>query len=72
MSWYLLVDPEVTENICATFPIQIRKITVQICGNFWVTQYIKLDCGIGWSLDLDRDPKADLKKLRIKLGLVIR
>ena len=22
----------------ATFPIQIRKITVQICGNFWVTQ----------------------------------
>ena len=23
----------------ATFPIQIRKITVQICGNFWVTQY---------------------------------
>ena len=24
----------------ATFPIRIRKITVQICGNFWVTQYI--------------------------------
>ena len=23
----------------ATSPIQIRKITVQICGNFWVTQY---------------------------------
>ena len=22
----------------ATFPIRIRKITVQICGNFWVTQ----------------------------------
>ena len=24
----------------ATFQIQIRKITVQICGNFWVTQYV--------------------------------
>ena len=24
----------------ATFPIRIRKITVQICGNFLVTQYI--------------------------------
>ena len=24
----------------ATFPMQIRKFTVQICGNFWVTQYI--------------------------------
>ena len=23
----------------ATFPLQIRKITVQIGGNFWVTQY---------------------------------
>ena len=22
----------------ATFPLRIRKITVQICGNFWVTQ----------------------------------
>ena len=22
-------------------PIQIRKITVQICGNFWVTQYVQ-------------------------------
>ena len=27
-----------TENH-ATFPIRIWKITVQICGNFWVTQY---------------------------------
>jgi len=23
----------------ATFPVKIRKIKVQICGNFWVTQY---------------------------------
>ena len=25
----------------ATFPIRLHKITVQICGNFWVTQYYK-------------------------------
>ena len=39
----LLGDPEVTANIyCyhATYPTQIRKITVQICVNFWVPQYI--------------------------------
>ena len=38
---YILGNPEVTANITAnhaTFPIRIRKITVQICGNFWVTQ----------------------------------
>ena len=38
----LLGDPEVAANFTsnhATFPIRIRKITVQICGNFWVTQY---------------------------------
>ena len=35
----ILGDPEVTANH-ATFPIWLRKITVQICGNFWVTQYI--------------------------------
>ena len=23
----------------SSFPIQIRKITVQICGNFWVNRY---------------------------------
>ena len=33
----------------ATFPIRIRKITVQICGNFWVTQY-------GVVLHPDRNP----------------
>ena len=39
---YLPGDPEVTANLSAnhaTFPKRIRKITVQICGNFWVTQY---------------------------------
>ena len=27
----------------AAFSIQIRKITVQSCGNFWVPQYITED-----------------------------
>ena len=42
-NYVVLADPEVTQIYTAnhtTFPIQIRKITVQICGNFWVTQYI--------------------------------
>ena len=38
----VLGDPEGTANIYtanrATFPIRIRKIREQICGNFWVTQ----------------------------------
>ena len=42
----ILGDPIVTANIYtanhAAFPIRIGKITVKICGNFWVTQYIKL------------------------------
>ena len=33
--------PQIYTANHATFPIQIRKITVQICGNFWVTQYCK-------------------------------
>ena len=39
----ILGDPEFTAHIFTanhtTFHIQICKITVQICGNFWVTQY---------------------------------
>ena len=38
---YILDDPEVTANIyCKSrnLPNRIRKTTVQICGNFWVTQ----------------------------------
>ena len=41
---HLLGDSEVTAQIYpenhAIFPIRIRKMTVQICGNFSVTQYI--------------------------------
>ena len=28
----------------ATFSLQIGKIKVQICGNFWVTQYVESFC----------------------------
>ena len=35
---YWVKLPQIYTENHATFPIQIRKITVQICGNFWVTQ----------------------------------
>ena len=54
MDWYRLVPvksyarywvtqklPQIYTAKHATFPIQVRKNTVQICGNFWVTQYIE-------------------------------
>ena len=40
--WVVHKLPQIYTANHATFPIQIRKITVQICGNFWVTQYILL------------------------------
>mgnify|MGYP001267233599 CR=1 FL=1 len=36
--WVIQKLPQIYTENYATFPIQIRKITVQICGNFWVTQ----------------------------------
>ena len=38
--WVTQMLPQIYTANHATFPIQIRRITVQICGNFWVTQYI--------------------------------
>ena len=38
--WVTQRLPQIYTENYATFPIQIQKITVQICGNFWVTQYI--------------------------------
>ena len=32
--------PQIDTVHHATFPIKIRKIIVQICGNFWVTQKV--------------------------------
>ena len=43
-SWYWVTQklPQIYTANRATFPIRIRKITVQICGNFWVTQYLQM------------------------------
>ena len=37
--WVTQKLPQIYTANHAIFPIRIRKITVQICGNFWVTQY---------------------------------
>ena len=39
--WVTQKLPQIYTANYVTFPIQIRKIKVHICGNFWVTQYIK-------------------------------
>ena len=38
LHWVTQKLPQIYTANHATFPIRIRKITVQICGNFWVTQ----------------------------------
>ena len=38
--WVTQRLPQIYTANHATFPRQIRKIVVQICGNFWVTQHI--------------------------------
>ena len=38
--WVTQKLPQIYTENHATFPIRIRKITVQICGNFWVSQYV--------------------------------
>ena len=40
--WVTQKLPQISTANHATFQIRIRKITVQICGYFWVTQYILL------------------------------
>ena len=39
--WVTQKLPHIYTANHATFLIQIRKIRVQICGNFWVTQYVQ-------------------------------
>ena len=34
--------PQIYTANNATFPIQIREITVQICGNIWVTKHMMI------------------------------
>ena len=59
--WYWVTQklPQIYTVNHATFPIQIRKITVQICGNFWVTQYYNYH---GWNI-LPHDLTELLKKI---------
>ena len=38
--WVTQKLPQIYTASHATFPIQTRKITLQIRGNFWVTQYL--------------------------------
>ena len=40
--WVTQKLPQIYTAYHATFPIQLRKITVYICGNFWVSQYIRM------------------------------
>ena len=37
--WVTQKLPHIYTSNHANFPIRIRKIPLQICGNFWVTQY---------------------------------
>ena len=37
--WVTQKLPQLYTAYRATFPIRILKITVQLCGNFWVAQY---------------------------------
>ena len=40
--WVTQKLPQIYTANHATFPVEMRKITVQIGGNFWVTKYIEL------------------------------
>ena len=51
--WMTQKLPQIYTANHATFQIQIRKITVQICGNFWVTQYISWGCALPPSPELE-------------------
>ena len=42
MYWVTQKLPQIYTANLATFPIRIHKITVQIFGYFWVTQYIAM------------------------------
>ena len=39
--WVTQKLPQIYTAIYATFPIQIGKIIIQICGNFWGIQYMR-------------------------------
>ena len=38
--WAFHILPQIYTENHATVPIQIDEVTVQVCGNFWGTQYL--------------------------------
>ena len=51
--WVTQKIPQIYTANHATSPIKIRKITVHICGNFWITQYyIKVYISLSLSFSL--------------------
>ena len=61
MYWVTQKLPQIYTANHAAFPIRIRKITVQICGNFWVTQYVQ-SCPIKYGKAL----KKNMQKIELK------
>ena len=54
--WVVHRLPQIYTANHATFPIQIRKITVKICGYFWVTQYSRPDTEFDIRVDILSKP----------------
>ena len=52
--WVTQKLPQIHTANHPTFPIRIRKITVQICGNFWVTRYVVKYVKLRWTVPLTR------------------
>ena len=56
--WVTQKLPQMYTDNNATFPIRIRKITVHICGNFWVTQYMT---NVHSNPDISESERIDFK-----------
>ena len=54
--WVTQKLPQIYTANHATFPIEIRKITVQICGILWVTQYLDLHLSLSLCLSFSSSP----------------
>ena len=59
--WVVHKLPQIYTANHATFPIQILKITVQICGNFWVTQYAYINRFIELLFAVEKIPLSSWK-----------
>ena len=56
--------PQIYTAKQATFPIRVRKITVQICGNFWVTQQVEEEV-----IEIERENKQKNWQRRSTKGI---